>query len=216
MKFHALNVKGGEVRKAQRTDKPSNIPWLITVKPHGTGDVTIVLPPTTNCGAQGAICTGDGKKLSGMVELTVNGPEKQSQERQNNPTTGDPAIGGTPRVGETLTAGTSAISDEDGLDNVSYRYQWLRDDADIAGQTSSTYRLVSADEGKTIRVRVSFTDDADNQETLTSAATTAVAAQPTPAVLLTASFANVPADHNGENFTFQLTFSGPEGLRAGD
>ena len=26
-------------------------------------------------------------------------------------------------------------------------------------------------------------------------------------VLLTASFANVPADHNGENFTFQLTFS---------
>ena len=38
-------------------------------------------------------------------------------------------------------------------------------------------------------------------------ATTAVAAQPTPAVLLTASFANVPADHNGGNFTFDLTFS---------
>ena len=35
----------------------------------------------------------------------------------------------------------------------------------------------------------------------------------TPAVLLTASFANMPADHNGENFTFQLTFS--ENVEAG-
>ena len=83
------------------------------------------------------------------------------------------------------------------------------------GQTNSTYELVSADEGKTIRVRVSFTDDAGNTESLTSTATTAVAAQPaeTPVNLLTASFANVPADHNGENFTFQLTFS--ENVEAG-
>ena len=130
-------------------------------------------------------------------------------------TTGLPLISGTARVGETLTADTSAISDEDGLSNVSYQYQWLRDDADIAGQTNSTYRLVSADQDKTIKVRVTFRDDADNQESLTSAATTAVAAQPaeTPAVLLTASFANVPADHNGSNFTFQLSFS--ENVEAG-
>ena len=127
--------------------------------------------------------------------------------RPNTAAAGEPTISGTPQVDETLTAGTSAISDEDGLTNVSYRYQWLRDDADIAGQTNSTYRLVSTDQGKAIRVRVSFTDDADNQETLTSMATTAVAAQPTPAVLLTASFTNVPADHNGGNFTFDLLFS---------
>ena len=141
--------------------------------------------------------------------------------KPNSEPTGLPTISGTPQVDETLTAGTSAISDEDGLDNVSYRYQWLRDDADIAGrpapclqpETNSTYRLVSADEGKTIRVRVSFIDDADNAESLTSAATTAVAAQPTPAVLLTASFANVPADHNGGNFTFDLSFS--ENVEAG-
>ena len=125
--------------------------------------------------------------------------------KPNTVATGEPTISGTPQVDETLTAGTSAISDEDGLDNVSYRYQWLADDADIAGQTNSTYRLVSADQGKTIRVKVSFTDDADNQETLTSAATTAVAAK--PADPLTASFANVPADHNGGNFTFDLLFS---------
>ena len=127
--------------------------------------------------------------------------------KPNTAATGDPTISGTPQVDETLTAGTSAISDEDGLANVAYQYQWLRDDTDIAGQTSSTYELVAADEGNTIKVRVTFRDDADNAESLTSGATTAVAARPTPAVLLTASFANMPADHNGDNFTFQLTFS---------
>ena len=133
--------------------------------------------------------------------------------KPNTTATGEPTISGTPQVEQTLTADTSGISDANGLNNVSYQYQWLRDDADIAGQTSSTYELVPADEGKTIKVKVTFQDDAGNAESLTSGATTAVAARPTPAVLLTASFANVPADHNGENFTFQLTFS--ENVEAG-
>ena len=98
--------------------------------------------------------------------------------KPNTAAAGEPTISGTPQVDETLTAGTSAISDEDGLDNVSYQYQWLRDDADIAGQTSSTYELVPADEGRTIKVRVTFQDDAGNAESLTSGATTAVATQP--------------------------------------
>ena len=127
--------------------------------------------------------------------------------KPNTAAAGEPTISGTPQVDETLTAGTSAISDEDGLDNVSYQYQWLRDDADIAGQTNSTYELVSADEGKTIKVRVTFQDDAGNAESLISGATTAVLARSAPVDALTASFANMPADHNGENFTFQLTFS---------
>ena len=135
--------------------------------------------------------------------------------KPNTAATGEPTISGTPQVEQILTADTSGISDANGLNNVSYQYQWLRDDADIAGQTNSTYELVSADEGKTIKVRVTFNDDAGNAESLTSTATTAVAAQPaeTPVDLLTASFANVPADHNGENFTFQLTFS--ENVEAG-
>ena len=57
--------------------------------------------------------------------------------------------------------------------------------ADIGGQTGSTYTLTAEDVGKTIKVRVSFTDDAGNEETLTSAATAAVAARPnTPATEL--------------------------------
>ena len=96
----------------------------------------------------------------------------------NTPATGAPTITGTARVGETLTAYTSGISDEDGLDDASFTYQWLADDTDISGATGSAYTLADADRGKAISVRVSFTDDAGNDETLTSAATSAVSARP--------------------------------------
>ena len=102
--------------------------------------------------------------------------------RLNSPATGAPTIGGTPQVDQTLTADTSGITDADGLTNVSYSYQWIRSDngtdADIGGQTASTYTLADSDEGKAIKVKVSFTDDANNEETLTSAATGVVAAKP--------------------------------------
>ena len=99
----------------------------------------------------------------------------------NSPATGAPTISGTVQVGETLTADTSGIADENGLENLTFTYQWLADDDAIAGATDSTYTLADADEGKAIKVQVSFTDDAGNDETLTSAATDAVAAPEPPA-----------------------------------
>ena len=93
----------------------------------------------------------------------------------NNPSTGAPTISGTAQVGETLTVDTTGIADEDGLDAAAFSYQWLADNAAIAGATGSAYTLADADEGKAITVQVSFTDDAGNDETLTSAATGAVA-----------------------------------------
>ena len=96
----------------------------------------------------------------------------------NSPATGAPTITGTAQVGETLTAETTGIADTDGLDNASFAYQWLADDADISEETGSTYALTEADEGKTVKVQVSFTDDAANEETLTSTATDAVAGLP--------------------------------------
>ncbi len=46
------------------------------------------------------------------------------------------------------------------------------------GGTGASYTLTEDDEGLTIQVWVSFTDDVGNEETLTSAATEAVAATP--------------------------------------
>ena len=45
----------------------------------------------------------------------------------------------------------------------------------IQGATDSTYTLPDSDQGKTIKVRVSFTDDVGNPEALTSVATNEVA-----------------------------------------
>ena len=128
----------------------------------------------------------------------------------NSAATGAPTISGTAQVEQMLTASTSDISDSDGLINATFTYQWLADDTDITDATGSTYTLAAADEGKTIKVRVSFTDDVGNQETRTSAVTVAVAATPNSAATgaLTASFESVPMSHNGsDNFKFRIAFS---------
>ena len=107
----------------------------------------------------------------------AGGESTEPPPKSNSPATGAPTIAGTAQVGETLSADTSGIADADGLDNATFAYQWLAGDADISGATGSTYTLADGDEGKAVRVRVSFTDDAGNEETLTSAATAAVAAR---------------------------------------
>ena len=93
----------------------------------------------------------------------------------NSVAAGAPSISGTAQVGETLTADTSGISDANGLDNVDYSYQWLSNrDAEIDGAMSSTYTLQASDNGKAIKVRVTFADDAGSEESLTSPGTAAV------------------------------------------
>ena len=126
---------------------------------------------------------GSWSDLAGTAAIRI--AVKYTPPATNNAATGAPMISGTAQVGETLTAATSGIADSDGLTSPPYVYRWIRvngTEADISGATSSTYTLVAADLGKTIKVRVSFTDDAGNPETLTSTATSAVAAKPnTPA-----------------------------------
>ena len=121
----------------------------------------------------------------------------------NNPAMGTPSINGTAQVGEMLTADTSGIADADGLTSVSYSYQWVAGGSDIAGATGSSHTLTSSEQGQAIQVRVSFTDDRSNAESLTSEATDAVAHPP-----LTVSLENNPASHDGQNvFTFEIWFS---------
>ena len=209
LRDHAFTATGGEVVKARRLERGKNVRWEITVQPSGNAGVTVALPATTDCSSQGAICTGDGRKLSSALEVTVPGPEASSQlsQQQNSAATGAPAITGTARVGETLTANTTGIADSDGLTRATFAYQWLADDADITDATGSTYTPAAIDAGKAVKVRVTFTDDAGNEESLTSAATSAVEAA-AQATQLTASAHGVPASHDGSAaFTFRLHFS---------
>ena len=135
----------------------------------------------------------------------------QAQTPPNNSATGAPTITGTPRVGEELTADTSAIMDDDGLTSPGYTYQWIAGGTDIDGATGSTHTLTASEQGQTIQVRVTFTDAADNEETLTSIATAAVAAAPVP--LTVSVTVSAPASHDGSSeFTFEIEFSEEFGI----
>ena len=183
---HAFTVTGGSVTYVRRLEPGSNVRWEITVTPSISNTVYLALNATTDCSAQGAICTERGRKLFGRLQLAVAGPDSPPPGAPNTPpppntlATGLPSITGTAQVGETLTADATGISDGDGLSNATFAYQWLDDDAEINGATASTYTLDDDDAGKVIKVKVTFTDDADNDEELTSAATGAVAAAPPP------------------------------------
>ena len=114
---------------------------------------------------------GNSESLaSGTV--VVSATPTPAPEDENTPATGAPTIAGAAEVGETLTADTSGIADADGLSSPNFAYQWVScggpTDVCILGATDSTYTLVAADAGKSVKVVVSFTDDAGNPESLTS------------------------------------------------
>ena len=311
MRDIAVQAHGGTVRGARRVGGNS-ARWEITVEPDSDGDVTVVVPSGRPCDESGAICTGDGRRLSNRLEATTAGPAPPADEVApalssttvdgtmltltfsealdeglapaasafavsvggrargvsgvtvsgsavvltlasavtageavtvgytvpttaaapriedeagndaaafsgeavtnstsapvNTPPTGLPAISGTAHVGETLTASASRIADADGLSGATFAWQWIANDGigdtDISGATEASHTLGAADAGKTVKVRVTFTDDGATEETLTSAATEPVA------IPLTARFEHVPETHDGAaRFTFDLSFS---------
>ena len=178
-------MTGGDVTNATRLNPPSNVGWEITVEPDGDEAVTIVLPITTHCAPAGAICTEgeDRRMLSNSSIVTVPGPATQSQQAQveNSPATGLPTITGNATIGETLSVSMADVSDENGMTNASHSYQWMADGVNIQGATGPTHTLADGDEGTAIKVKVSFTDDDGFPESVTSAATAAVAAAPAAA-----------------------------------
>ena len=170
LRDHALEVTNATVA-VSRVDDRSDL-WEVRLTPETDAMVTVSLSPLADCDAAGAVCTEDGRMLFVGASRVIFGPPP------NSPATGAPSISGAALVGQTLTADTSGIADADGLNNVTFSYQWMADDANIQGATDRTYTLAEEEEGKTIKVIVSFTDDANNEESLPSAATDAVAALP--------------------------------------
>ena len=114
----------------------------------------------------------DDAGYSETVTSNATGPVVRPPNVSPN---GLPTIGGTLGVGKTLTAGASGITDDNGLSNAAFTYQWVSStegvEADIAGATSSSYTLTSSDAGAAFKVTVGFTDDDGYSETLTSTPT---------------------------------------------
>ena len=79
-------------------------------------------------------------------------------------------ISGATQVGYDLTASTSSMGDRDGIPRDQLDYQWKRYAADgitfeaDIGTNSSTYTLTSSEQGKKIRVEVSYVDGGGTRE----------------------------------------------------
>ena len=168
-----------EARRAVNLVSVDGDTVMLTLASPATADDYVVVsynPPSDEASLRVQDVAGNAAAAIKRTQI-INDTEEVSEDEapaQNTSATGLPTIDGTSRVGETLTVDVTGIDDEDELTNVVFSYQWLADNADIAGATGATYTLVAADEGKAIKVTVSFTDAEGHEETRTSAPTAAV------------------------------------------
>ena len=164
-KLYAYNMAS----KARDADKDFN-----TLSAAGNGHPSGIWANTNTMWVSDS---GDGKIYS--YNMPVIAP--------NTPAAGMPAVTAPNvfRVPAVLGVDLSGITDADGTTGIASNatYKWQRFaangttlDTDSIG-TASTYTLTDADAGKTLKVVVSYTDDASNSEgPLTSAATRAITA----------------------------------------
>ena len=125
-----------------------------------------------------------GSSISVTVSLIDESGNEQSftsdftslVENSNDLPEGSVSMSGALEVGSVLTVDAANLSDADGLGPLSY--QWLRDGADIEGESRSSYTLGIADIGSEITIRASYTDGYGTLETVTSAASGVVLPDP--------------------------------------
>ncbi len=124
----------------------------------------------------------------------------------NDVPAGSVTISGAPAQGETLSA-SNTMSDADGVGAITYT--WKAGGATVGN--GATYTLTQAEVGKTITVMASYTDGGNTAESVTSAATTAVANvndAPTGTVVITGTATQ------GQTLTASSTLADADGLGA--
>ncbi len=126
----------------------------------------------------GPRCTGQTRGVLrylavGLLALLLTGGGAQSARDTAPANTSAPAISGTAREGETLSAASGSWS---GSTPMSFSYRWQRCNSsggscgNIGGATGQTYRLTNGDVGRTIRVSVTASNS-DGSSNAVSAST---------------------------------------------
>ena len=217
MRDHALTVSGGTVTGAAQVDGRADR-WSITVTPSGTGEVLISLPPGRDCSEAGAVCTADGRKLSTGLARIVAGPPVVllTAAFEAMPDEHD---------GESAFRFRLAFSER-----IAISYRSLREDAfEVTGGRVTRGKRVDGREdlfeitvepdgagdvavslpaGRECSVSGAICTWGPPRKQLTNAPTATVAGP--AAAALTASFVDVPAEHDGESaFTLRLAFTEP-------
>jgi len=126
-----------------------------------------------------------------------------------------PVVAGTATVGQTLSSSTGTWT---GLPTPTYTYQWQRVTTNISGATSSTYVLVSADAGSTIRCVVTATNSAGSASSNSNSTASVAASVPGAPTIGTATATGsssatitytAPASNGGATITSYTAISSP-------
>jgi VCBS repeat-containing protein len=167
LSFTVTNSNNALFSAQPSIDASGNLTFTGAANANGTATVTVVLHDS------GGTANGGVDTSTQTFTITIT--------PVNDAPTGLPAVSGSSTEGQVLTASTSGIADVDGLVGVPFNHQWqVSADGttgwvDISGATASTYTLDSAQVGKYVRDKVSFTDNGGTLETLFSAASSSIA-----------------------------------------
>ena len=222
----ALVLSGATRGAILRVDGRRDL-YEFTVRPTGNGAVTVSLPATTGaCDANDAICTAGGEKLSGAVRAEIAGPDT-GQEPQTSLTA---SFEDVPASHDGSSAFTLRVAFSEA---VSTGFRTMRDDAFTVtgGSVTGAKRVDRRSDLWEIRVEPSGSGAVTVSLPATTGACTATGAVCTseglklsgavsaeiagpPVTPLTASFSDVPSEHDGSSaFTLRVSFS--EALAAG-
>ena len=196
--------------------------WEFEIEPDSDGDVTVSIEAGRPCDEPGAICTADGRSLSEGISTTVEGPEE-------GPAPLTASFTGVPEAhdGESAFRFRLAFSER-----IAISFRSLREDAfEVTGGRVTRGKRV---DGRKDLFEITVEPDGAGEVSLslpagrecsvsgaictwgpprkqltnTPAATVAGPAVETGPASLTASFVDVPAEHDGESaFTFRIAFS---------
>ena len=161
-------VSGGTLTRTRRLEPPANLRYELTLTPSSDGAVTLARMALPACGAPGAVCTGDGRALTGVLALGVPGPAVLS--------VADAAVKEEPEA----TLGFAVRLDRARHAQVTVDYA-TRDGTATAGadyvRTSGTLTFAPGEKAKTVEVRVLADVHDEGSETMTLALSNAEGAR---------------------------------------
>ena len=221
----AFEVAGGRVTRGARVDDRRDL-FEMTVEPDGGGEVTVTLPAGRECSVSGAICTkGENRRqLTNTPAATVAGPEVETASPaltaafEGMPAAHDGAGAFRFRVAFSADIGISYRSlREDAFEvaggrvtrgaRVDDRRDLFEMTVEPDGEGAVTVTLPA---GRECSVSGAICTKGENRRQLTNApaATVAGPAVETAVPALTASFVDMPSEHDGETaFKFRIAFS---------
>ena len=143
----------------------------VEIEDADTGEMTVAFLPDSDSESLKTLIFGFGELPDGYVMGSPSTVTIKIADANNTDPSGDVTIDGEAKVGEVLTANTSAITDEDHPDDAQTTevdesvlneegliYQWKRGSDDIVSATSKTYTLTNADVGQVLTVEVEWFD----------------------------------------------------------